>query len=200
MTTLLVVLLAIAAALLVVAGLVLLATANRLDRLHVRMDAGWAALDNALARRAVVARAIAATVLAAEDAQRLRVATEHAETAGRAERESAENDLTQLLGGMDRAALPGRLAEELADAQHRIVIARRVHNDAVRDTLTLRRRRRVRYFRLAGTAAAPEYFEIVEPEPADAARSDPGSSHRDSVGHRVVPGVPPGEAGGAGGH
>jgi 8-oxo-dGTP pyrophosphatase MutT (NUDIX family) len=43
------------------------------------------------------------------------------------------------------------------------VIARRVHNDAVRDTLTQRRRRLVRWLKLAGTAPRPEYFEIVEP-------------------------------------
>ncbi|HNM86582.1 MAG TPA: exopolyphosphatase, partial [Mycobacterium sp.] len=35
-------------------------TANRLDRLHVRYDLSWQALDGALARRAVVARAVAA--------------------------------------------------------------------------------------------------------------------------------------------
>jgi 8-oxo-dGTP pyrophosphatase MutT (NUDIX family) len=43
------------------------------------------------------------------------------------------------------------------------VLARRVHNDAVRDTLTQRRRRLVRWLKLAGTAPQPEYFEIVEP-------------------------------------
>ncbi|NBP85004.1 MAG: exopolyphosphatase, partial [Mycobacteriaceae bacterium] len=48
-----------------VAVLVILAvwayqTANRLDRLHVRYDLSWQALDAALARRAVVARAVAA--------------------------------------------------------------------------------------------------------------------------------------------
>ncbi|MGH3967697.1 MAG: exopolyphosphatase, partial [Mycobacterium sp.] len=34
-------------------------TAHRLDRLHVRYDLSWQALDGALARRAVVVRAIA---------------------------------------------------------------------------------------------------------------------------------------------
>ena len=34
-------------------------TANRLDRLHVRYDLSWQALDGVLARRAVVARAVA---------------------------------------------------------------------------------------------------------------------------------------------
>ncbi|MDO3639897.1 exopolyphosphatase, partial [Mycolicibacterium sp. KC 300] len=34
-------------------------SANRLDRLHVRYDLSWQALDAALGRRAVVARAVA---------------------------------------------------------------------------------------------------------------------------------------------
>ena len=38
-------------------------TANRLDRLHVRYDLSWQALDAALARRAVVARTVAANAL-----------------------------------------------------------------------------------------------------------------------------------------
>ncbi|MGH3432537.1 MAG: NUDIX hydrolase [Thermocrispum sp.] len=136
-------------------------TANRLDRLHVRTDAAWAALDAALARRAVVARAVSS-----HDAANggLREAADTAESAPRPEREAVENELTRLLAAIDRAVLPDGLAHELTDAELRVVIARRVHNDAVRDTLGLRRRRKVRYFRLAGSAPAPEFFEIAEPE------------------------------------
>lgn len=166
---------AVLAAVVVASGLFLLATANRLDRLHVRMDAGWVALDAALARRAVVARTAAASAppvaLGSAEAGELAGSARTAEQAPRAEREHAENRLTRLLGGLDRAALPGPLAEELADAEHRVVIARRVYNDAVRDTLTLRRRRKVRYFKLAGTAPQPEYFEIAEPEPTATPRT-----------------------------
>jgi hypothetical protein len=147
------------AALLVLALLV--TTANRLDRLHIRTDAAWAALDAALARRAVVARAVSATLSQADE---LRTAADTAESAPRHEREAAENRLTRLLAEIDRTALPEGMAAELADAEQRVVIARRVYNDAVRDTLALRRRRKVRYFRLAGSAPAPEYFEIAEPE------------------------------------
>ncbi len=43
------------------------------------------------------------------------------------------------------------------------MIARRVHNDAVRDTLMLRRRRVARWLGLAGRAPRPRYFEIAEP-------------------------------------
>ncbi|MFD2416697.1 NUDIX hydrolase [Amycolatopsis pigmentata] len=152
------------AAVVVLGGLFLLATANRLDRLHVRLDAGWAALDAALARRAVVARAVAAAALDHDQAACLHQAADAAEKAPRQEREAAENELTRVLTAIDRRALPSRLADELADAEQRVVIARRVHNDAVRDTLTLRQRRKVRYFRLAGTAPRPEYFEIAEPD------------------------------------
>ena len=158
--TLLAVLLAIA----LVLGPWLLGTANRLDRLHVRTDAAWAGLDAALARRAVVTRAVAATsgITCADE---LRAAADRAELAGRAEREAAENELSRLLGELDRDELPVALAEELADAEQRVVLARRVHNDAVRDTKSLRRRRLVRWLRLAGTAVQPEYFEIAEPDP-----------------------------------
>lgn len=158
MTALAIVLAAVAVVLLL-GGLLLVATANRLDRLHVRMDAGWAALDAALARRAVVARAV---VAAAPNDLLLGVA-ERAEAAPRSEREAEENELTSLLAAFDRSVLPQVLRDELTDAEHRVVIARRVHNDAVRDTLALRRRRKVRYFKLAGTAPTPEYFEIAEP-------------------------------------
>lgn len=163
MTTWLVAL-ALTAALVMAVALWLVATANRLDRLHVRMDAGWAALDAALARRAVVARTVAASAIEGEEAGFLRAAADAAESAPRPDREPAENELTRRLADVDRARLPAGLADELTDAEERVIIARRVYNDAVRDTLALRRRRRVRYFRLAGTAPRPEYFEIAEPD------------------------------------
>ncbi|MGQ0483459.1 MAG: NUDIX hydrolase [Pseudonocardia sp.] len=141
--------------------------ANRLDRLHVRTDAARAALAAALDRRAVVARAVALHV---GDDGLLRVAA-RAEAAPAAEREFRENDLGRLLAGLDRRRLAGALVAELVDAEQRLMLARRVHNDAVRDTLALRSRRLVRWLRLAGTAPVPEYFEITDeqPEPEDTA-------------------------------
>ncbi|SDJ11992.1 Uncharacterized conserved protein [Actinokineospora alba] len=157
LTTLVVVL-----SLVVVIGVWFVGTANRLDRLHVRTDAAWAALDAALARRAVVARAVSG-VVDHDLGDRLRVVAERAERAARADRETAENELTRVLAEVDRPALALALAAELIDAEHRMVIARRVHGDAVRDTLTQRRRRVVRWFKLAGTAPEPGYLEIAEP-------------------------------------
>lgn len=163
MTTTTLVLLTTLILLILIAGVRLVTTANRLDRLHIRTDACWAGLDAALARRAVVARAVAAGALEGARAQALARAADRAESAQRGEREPAENELTGMLADLDRAELPPKLAAELFDAEHRVVIARRVHNDAVRDTLAVRKMRTVRYFRLAGKARAPEYFEIVEP-------------------------------------
>jgi 8-oxo-dGTP pyrophosphatase MutT (NUDIX family) len=148
-----------------VVGPVLLGTAHRLDRLHIRTDSAWAGLDAALARRAVVTRAVAAAgCLDPNDSAVVRDAAIRVEAVDRADREAAENELTGLLARVDRAELPPELAEELADAEQRVVLARRVHNDAVRDTRALRRRRTVRWLRLAGTAPQPEYFEIAEPD------------------------------------
>jgi 8-oxo-dGTP pyrophosphatase MutT (NUDIX family) len=143
----------------------LLGTANRLDRLHVRTDSAWAGLDAALARRAVVTRAVAVAGSATpECADAMRAAADRAELTDRGDREAAENELSRLLAELDRSVVPVELAEELADAEQRVVLARRVHNDAVRDTRSLRRRRLVRWLRLAGTAAQPDYFEIAEPD------------------------------------
>jgi 8-oxo-dGTP pyrophosphatase MutT (NUDIX family) len=178
-TGLLITLLAVALVVAVVLGLWLAATANRLDRLHVRTDAAWAALDAALARRAVVGRATAAALRldnvgdGGVAADKLRAAAERAEHMERSEREEAENALSLQLAGVDRGKLPLALTAELLDAEQRVVIARRVHNDAVRDTLTQRRRRLVRWLKLAGTAPQPEYFEIVEPSMADESGAAP---------------------------
>ncbi|GAA3013556.1 NUDIX hydrolase [Actinokineospora diospyrosa] len=155
-----------AMAVLVLVGIWLVGVANRLDRLHVRTDAAWAALDAALARRAVVARAVSGGIdpLAGD---RLRVLADRAEHAARPDREPAENALTRELASVDRRCLPLTLVAELGDAEHRVVIARRVHGDAVRDTLAIRRRRPVRWLKLAGTAPSPQYLEIAEPSLAE---------------------------------
>lgn len=152
-------------------GLVLLAvvligvwaygTANRLDRLHVRTDLAWQALDAALARRAVVVRALGADLPAAE-AEGLTALTLRAERVDRHDREGAENELSRALAGIDAMAVRPGLQAEMADADARVLIARRFHNDAVRNTRALQGRRLVRWLRLAGTAPMPQFFDISE--------------------------------------
>jgi 8-oxo-dGTP pyrophosphatase MutT (NUDIX family) len=160
--------LAVAVLLVLLAALLLVAawayqTAHRLDRLHVRYDLSWQALDGALARRAVVARTVAVDAYGAgPEGKRLAGLADTAEQAPRAAREAAENELSAALALVDPASLPVALVAELADAEARVLLARRFHNDAVRDTLALRERPAVRWLRLGGTAALPSYFEIAE--------------------------------------
>lgn len=160
-------------------------TANRLDRLHVRYDLSWQALDGALARRAVVARAVAIDAYGgASEGRRLAALADAAEGAPRPARETCENELSAALAAVDPASLPAGLIAELADAEARVVLARRFHNDAVRDTLALAERPLVRLFHLGGTAGLPSYFEIVE-RPHALAHGDHGVlNHRTSA--RVV--------------
>lgn len=154
-------------------------TAHRLDRLHVRYDLSWQALDGALARRAVVARAVAADAYGgAPEGKRLAALADAAERAPRAAREAAENELSAALALVDPAALPVALVAELADAEARVLLARRFHNDAVRDTLALRERTPVRLLRLGGTAALPTYFEIAEAASRDVEPVKPRTSAR----------------------
>lgn len=166
-TTILV--LALVAALIITIGVWAYTTANRLDRLHVRSDQARLALDAALARRAVVARAVATNISRPHadpeviaQARRLTSLADNAERANWRDRETIENQLAAALSAVDVTHLPPQLVAELADAEARVLIARRFHNDAVRDTLALRTRRLVRLLHIAGTAPLPTYFEIAE--------------------------------------
>lgn len=123
---------------------------RRLHRLHIRLDAARAGLDAALRRRAEAALRVGVVVPAPPTADAGFVA----------------NALTRAIARLDRAALPAAARAELVDAEQLLVLARRVHNDAVRDTLGLRSRRLVRWLRLAGTAPVPAYFEIADPRQA----------------------------------
>jgi 8-oxo-dGTP pyrophosphatase MutT (NUDIX family) len=183
------VIIAIAAAAALVAVLVVLAawayqTASRLNRLHVRYDLSWQALDAALARRAVVARAVAADAYGeTPEGKRFATLADAAERAPRPRREGCENELSAALALVEQTALPTVLVAELSDAEARVLLARRFHNDAVRDTLVLRERPLVRALRLVGTAALPTYFEIAERPDAvtavtDADRDGPRTSAR----------------------
>jgi 8-oxo-dGTP pyrophosphatase MutT (NUDIX family) len=159
---------------LLVAGVVVMAawalqTASRLNRLHVRYDLSWQALDGALGRRAVVARAVATDAYGRSPAgKQLAALAAAAERAPRSGREAAENELSAALALVDPTSLPVALVAEAADAEARVLLARRFHNDAVRDTLALRERPLVRWFHLGGTAAMPTYFEIAELAAQDA--------------------------------
>lgn len=134
-------------------------TAKRLDRLHARVDAATTALDGQLRQRAEAAQAFARSSrrVAARD---LADAAEAALTTPGLghDREAAESALSRAL-----QALGGEADADLVEVVLRTGFARRFHNDAVRDALVVRRRRIVRWFRLAGTARLPSFFEMDEP-------------------------------------
>jgi hypothetical protein len=140
---------------------------RRLDRLHVRTDAARAGLQAALERRTAAALAVAAAldgVRDGSDGLRAAVAGARAASVAGGDREGAENVLGRELAAVPRGGLPDAVLEELVDAEQLLILARRVHNDAVRDTRELRSRRLVRWLHLAGTAPMPEYFEIADAE------------------------------------
>ncbi|WP_347954271.1 NUDIX hydrolase [Gordonia aichiensis] len=136
--------------------------ATRLDRLNIRVDLAYESLLAALERRAVVARAIAATDPAAPGAGELAAAANAAEAAPRDQREAAENRLSVALASCSDGDRAAGLVAELADAQTRVTMARRFYNDAVRDARALGGRRMVRWLRLGGHSRLPQYFEITE--------------------------------------
>jgi hypothetical protein len=165
-------------ALLVVFLLYLRSVAGRLDRLHVRVEAAEAALDAQLVRRTAAANEVAhsglvdpATAVLLADAAS---AAQGTRTEDRSGRETAESALSfALRAAFDEeevavlgTTLDGRhLVGEVREAGERVVMTRRFHNDVVRATLRLRRRRLVRWFRLAGTAPWPMAFEIDDAPP-----------------------------------
>jgi hypothetical protein len=146
-------------------GLLSSGRVRRLHRLHIRTDAAAAGLESALRRRAAAALAVAAdagTLSTRAEALRAAVARTRTSRSLDGDRESAENPLGRALAAAGREALPPAVLEELVDAEQLVILARRVHNDAVRDTLALRSRRLVRWLHLAGTAPMPAYFEIAD--------------------------------------
>ena len=139
-------------------------TAGRLDRMHARVDAAWAALDAQLVRRAAAARALLPHLPPGPEAESL---DEHAATAlsaGEHGRDVVENALTRAL----RAAVPllpgtpvaSQALDELEAATSRVLLARSFHNGAVTDTRALRRRRLPRLLRLAGHRVMPSFFDV----------------------------------------
>lgn len=166
-------------AVLMVMGWYLTYSATRLDRLHARLEGARSALDAQLVRRASVALQIAgsgrldpATSLLLADA-----AHEAREVDGsdQTSREVAESDLTGALqaafaepsvaGDLRQDPVGRELLHELSAAGLRVQLARRFLNDVVRAARVVRRKRVVRYLRLAGHAEWPATFEMSDTPP-----------------------------------
>ena len=142
-------------------------TASRIDRLHDRTSAARVSLDAQLVRRAAALQALAersAAELGAERAARLTALAAASLDADVTTREAAENDLSRALRDIPASADPALLGD-LADAARRVALGRRFYNDAVRDTVSLRRGRLPRLFRLGGRRPLPAFFEIDDMVP-----------------------------------
>ncbi len=160
-------------------------TAGRLDRLHHRIETAYAALDAQLLRRVAAAQDLASSglldpasslVLSAAAQESLVVDPEDF-----AARSGVESELTRTLGAVfdsaddvaevhDAAGVDGavadQLVEELAVACRRVGLSRRFHNDVVRSAVQLRRKRVVRWFRLAGYTPLPRTIDFDDTPPA----------------------------------
>jgi len=155
-------------------------TAHRVERVHLRAASAERALDQHLLRRA----AAAAVVAEHTDAAELYAAARLALDAAPDEREAAENDLTRQLQSVPLTGTDPA-TRTLVATSRRVVLARQVHTDSVRDALTARRRPLVRVLRMARRYERPTYFDIVEP-----ALPEPGAT----VPPRRTPSTVPVEA------
>ena len=166
-------------------------SAARLDRLHHRVESASAALDTQLVRRAAAALEAAAVLDPATGLMLAAAASEALDGSGpealdgsgpgvdgvvRGVDEEAQNDLSRAMGnafgdreyvtGLRDDPLAGDLLDALSTACTRVAMARRFHNDAVAAAQRVRRKRVVRWARLAGRAGMPPMVEIDDSIPA----------------------------------
>ena len=165
-------------ALVLVVLLYLSNVAGRLDRLHKRVELSRLNMQRALERRRDLSEIVTASSLL-DPASSLLVAdavtrVDAVDPVDAVDFGVAESDLTSVLGAVfaDADDVDAMVAEpsgevivRLADSCRRVEIGRRFYNDAVFATREMRKRRMVRWFRLQGTAALPEPFEMNDAVP-----------------------------------
>lgn len=142
-------------------------SANRLDRLHHRVETSWANLDSMLQRRAAVALQVA-HFSETDPASNLILtsAAYQAREADISERSEAESGLSEALRHLrDESDIPNlhpEIFKELDTITERVKTAIAIHQEAV--TATRRRRSKLVYrlFRLAGRAPLPVTFPFED--------------------------------------
>jgi len=166
-------------------------SASRLDRLHAKVEGAMSALDAQLVRRAEATLELA-TSGAVDPATSLLLADAASEALERhthqplshdpldgqtfAGREDTETNLTEALRAALqedtvaalRADVHGPGADGLSRVEAsalRVQLARRFHNDAVREVTRVRAKAVVRAFRLAGHAALPQRVDFDDDLP-----------------------------------
>jgi hypothetical protein len=145
--------------------------------MHHRLEVARASLDTQLLRRSGAALELA-TSGALDPARSLVLldTAHHARAVSEQDMESAQSDLSQALRAVfsdtaDIRALRADphlapLLDELAGSCRKVELARRFHNDVVTSARALRSRRRVRWLRLGGRAAAPTTVNLDDQPPS----------------------------------
>ena len=157
-------------------------TAQRLDRMHHRLELARGSLATQLLHRSGTALEMATSGVLDPARSLLLVDVAHAARAAPPEDvEAAESDLSQALRAvfpdadevrtMRRSPGQGPLLAELAGDCRKVELARRFHNDVVTSARALRSRRRVRWLHLAGRAAEPATVDLDD-VPPDALYAD----------------------------
>lgn len=165
-------------------------SAARLDRLHAKVEGALSALDAHVVRRAEASLELVNSgaldpasgfLLAGAATGSLERVNERTfegdllEGQHFAGRETVESELTEVL----HAALPAEVVrdietaggagaaalERLRQAGLRVQLARRFHNEAVKEVQRVRAKRVVRLFRLAGYAGMPQTVEFDDTLP-----------------------------------
>ena len=142
-------------------------SANRLDRLHHRVETSWANLDSILQRRAALAQEIAhlkeidpATNLI------LTSAAHQAREAEISERSEAESGLSEALKLLQQESdIPDIYPEifgELVTITDRLKTAIAIHQESVTATRKRRQKPLIRIFRLAGRAPLPVTYPFED--------------------------------------
>ncbi|WKD61343.1 hypothetical protein CCICO_06580 [Corynebacterium ciconiae DSM 44920] len=131
-------------------------TAQRLNRMHIRLDAALVNLQAALdMRAAVIAASIEPLAAQAYAAQ-----SEPLDPRDVAPRVEKEKELIKALQSYVEAHPAVALPRPISDAAVRVQLTHRFYNDAVVDTRALRIRPLVRILRLGGRAPMPQYVEL----------------------------------------
>jgi hypothetical protein len=166
-------------------------TLTRLDRLHARVDAAWAALDAQLVRRAAALQHVAESPDSGVRPDLRPPCEQVAQAAlgveGGAERQAAENAVGHMITRLAEVVEPlqPEAEAELREGAARVRVARRFYNDAVRDTRTLRSRRRPRLLRLAGRRVMPHFFDSVDPVTMPVRQTRPMSAPASDAGEPI---------------
>lgn len=181
---------AVAAVVLLVLAWYLSYSAARLDRLHAKVEGALSALDAQLVRRAEATLELAnsgaldpatAFLLVGAASGSLERVNEHTFASDPLEgqhfagREGGESELTEVIHAalppevvvdLEASGGPGAAAlERVRAAGLRVQLARRFHNDAVKEVQRVRTKPVVRLFRLAGHAALPQTVEFDDSVP-----------------------------------